>query len=86
MAGNNVFHIFTEFFVEGNGGVAFFGFSKDLRNWASTPALSPKYRHGPMILLNDNLNTLLDLGQHRMKIPSHFRFAHVQTLHSSHYD
>jgi hypothetical protein len=83
MAGNDIFHILSEFFVERHGGVAFFGFAKDFGNRTASPALSPKYRDWPMILLNDDLNALLDLGQHSMKISSHFGFAHVKTLHAS---
>lgn len=85
MAGNDVFQIFSEFFVEGHGGVSFFGLSKDFCDGASTPALRPQYRDGPMILLDDNLNALLDFGQHGMEIASHFGFAHVKTFHGPHY-
>jgi hypothetical protein len=86
MAGNNIFHIFTEIFVERHGGVALFGFAKDFCDRTTTAALSPKHCDWPMILHNDDLNALLNLGQHSMKIPSHFGFAHVKTFHGPHYD
>ena len=38
--------------------------------------------HRPMILLNHNLDALLHLGQHGVKILSDFGFAHAHTRHT----
>jgi hypothetical protein len=43
--------------------------------------LRPEYGDGAVILLDDDLDTLLHLGQNGVEIASHLSFAHVDSRH-----
>ena len=58
---------------------------QDFRNHSANRRRLFEHCDWPVILLDNDLNALLHLSKHSMKIPSHFGLAHVYGCHSSHY-
>jgi len=71
MAGDDLFKILAEVFVESHCRVPLFGFAKDFGDWPPAAILCPDDGDGPVILLDDDLDALLHPGQHGMEIASH---------------
>ncbi len=86
LASDNRFHVLAEVFVERNCGVALPRFPKDFRDEPSTAVWRAENGHWPVILLDDEFQALLHLGQYGMEIPGQFSFCDVEGTHRLHHN
>lgn len=83
IAGNDLFEVFAEARVQRNSRVFPLGFTKDVRDWPSARLRRANHGDGPVILLDDDFDALLDLDQHGVEVARDFGFAHVDGGHGS---
>ena len=83
--GNDLFKISAEAVVQRNSRNLLPGFTKNIRDWPSARLWGANHGDGAVVLLDDDLDALLDFGQHGMEGARDFGFAHVDGAHDFNY-
>jgi len=75
VAGNDVFKVLTEVFIQRGGGVSLSGFAQNFGDGATAATEGMDHSREPAVILLDYLATLLDCFHHRPHVPCEFGFC-----------